>query len=147
MTMTNRLFNSPYEMQLRLSLLLSRISFPISLDKLVALDFITVYGAEFNVSAENLHGDSMFRFSEIASKREQAQEAIRRMAKMGIIEIQITNGYEYSLSSAGKKYANSFEGMYASKYRKNAEKAVKEYSQYSDQELMKMIQNKSMEGR
>lgn len=142
--MTNRLFNSPYEMQLHLTLLMSKIDRPVSLEKLVALDFITVYGAEFGVSDKNLHGDSLFRFSEIASKRDQAHEAIRMMAKAGIISIQINDGYVFSLSDIGRQYAESFTGMYAEEYRLYSEASVKEYAEYTEKVLMKMIQNKSV---
>ena len=142
-----KLFNSPFEMQLHLTLLMSEMNKDASLDRLVSLEFITVFGAEFGISNQNLHGNSMFRFSEIASKREQAYEAIRRMARGGLISISVDDGYKYSLSDVGRKYANSFEGSYAKEYRDNAKKAIKKYTRKSDQSLVQLIQNKAMEGR
>ena len=44
----NKLFNSLFEMQLRILLLLSQEEVSaMSMDRIVALDFITIYGAEF----------------------------------------------------------------------------------------------------
>ena len=56
--MTN-VFNTTFELSLRVLLTLdSSNNSPRTVDIITALDFITVYGKDFGISDENLHGDN-----------------------------------------------------------------------------------------
>lgn len=142
----NKLFNSQFEMQLRIMLLLSADENRImSLERIVTLDFITIYGAEFHVSDHNLNGDSLYKFSEIASRRRVMQEAIRKSVLDGFLEVEVTNGFQYKISGIGKQYIDSLESKYAVDYREAMTVALGMYYEKNDQELMKIIQNHSIE--
>lgn len=55
----NDLFNTPFETGLRAMLILSIIrSGGMTIDRLSAYDFMTIYGRDFEVSDWNLHGDN-----------------------------------------------------------------------------------------
>jgi len=144
--MMNKLFNSLFEMQLRILLLLSQDGISaMSLDRIVAIDFITIYGAEFRLAGFNLNGDSLYKFSEIASRRAAIQEAIKKSVVDGFVKVEVHNGFQYKISEVGKQYADSLESKYAIDYRTSTTGTFRFSRGKSDQELMKIIQNHSIE--
>lgn len=144
--MMNKLFNSLFEIQLRIILLLSKEGLvELSVDRIVTLDFITIYGAEFKVARSNLNGDSLYKFSEIASRRALMQEAIKKSVLDGFVLVVAGQGFQYKISATGKAYADSLQSKYAADYRTAMEGTFYFYGEKSDQELMKIIQNHSIE--
>lgn len=66
----NSVYNSVSEVKIRILILLEHSTQEyISSDMIAALDFITVYGKEFEVSKHNLHGDNRYKYSELPSRR------------------------------------------------------------------------------
>ena len=75
----------------------------VTIDRIAAYDFITIYGKDFGVSENNLHGDNNFNFSELSSKREICAAGVKELVLDGLIIVQRSqNGFLYSLTSAGK---------------------------------------------
>lgn len=61
----SKLYNTPFEASLRILLILETSrNQSFSADMLAAIDFISIYGREFGISDENLHGDNNYKFSE-----------------------------------------------------------------------------------
>lgn len=138
-----RLFNSSMEMQLRILLLLSECKEPLTLDKIVCLDFIIIYGAEFGVSDENLHGDNRYKYSELPSRRDLVQYSLRELVINNFIIPDFSNGFRYQISENGLQYILSLDSTYAEKYTITARKAIELYSKQKDHLLLKMIQDRS----
>ena len=68
------LFNSTFEVSLRLMLLLSTTGdIPMTVDRIAAYDVMTIYSRDFGLSDEVLHGDNEFGLSEFASRRNKTQ--------------------------------------------------------------------------
>lgn len=69
--MSNLLFNTPLELGLR-GLYLLKVSFPLkcSLDRLIFLDYLTIYTKDSDVSFDNLHPEYPLRTIELFSRRE-----------------------------------------------------------------------------
>lgn len=134
------LFNSEYEIRLRMLLLMSVSDKSLSADKITALDFISVYGTDFEIGGENIHGSSPYRFAEITNRRAMVSKAIKTNVKDGMLNISTDNGYSYSLSDRGRYFVKSFECSYVSKYFGNAERAILKYGEWTEAALMKMIQ-------
>ena len=63
------LLGSEFESSLRVLLLLDELR-DMSLDEsqIACIDFIAIYGADFMILDENLHGNGLFRFSEFSAK-------------------------------------------------------------------------------
>lgn len=142
----NDIFNSSFEAGLRVLLLLSSIC-PQSatVDRITAYDFMTIYGKDFGVSEINLHGDSNFNFSELASKRAQCNEGIKEFVLNGLISIRRTNeGFTYTLNSAGKKYISSLSSDYAKQYLTTSKAVQNKFSALSDEELLNQINKKAI---
>ena len=81
-----KLFNSTFEVSLRLMLLLSVANdAPMSVDRIAAYDVITIYSRDFGLSNEVLHGDNEFGLSEFASRRSKTQVALRELVLNGSV--------------------------------------------------------------
>lgn len=142
----NEIFNSSFETGLRVLLVLSSIQ-PKSatIDRIAAYDFITIYGRDFGVSHSNLHGDSNFNFSELASKRASCNEGIKEFVLDGFISINHTEeGFTYFLNEKGKQYVESLSSDYANQYLKIVKEVHKKFAETSDEEIVKLINKKAI---
>lgn len=101
------IFNTPFEVSLRILIVLNVSYARLSVDRISALDFITIYGKDFGVSEYNLHGDNDYRFSEYASKREIISQAVKNLVLVGYILPHCNkSGFTYSISKSGISFAN-----------------------------------------
>lgn len=140
--MKNKLFNSPFEMSLRIMLLLAAApKEKFSVDRIIGLDFISCYTADFNVPYANLHGNNGYRYGEIVGQRLLVQEAVKILVTQGLIDVMVDRGYLFSISKAGQKYAGSLETDYAQEYGTIAKAVVSKYKDNSDAGILAMIQN------
>ena len=136
----NSLFNSTFEVELRTLLLLSKNkSSPISLDRIIALDFITCYAEDFQIPYENLHGENSFMYSELAARKVLFREGIKKAVVDGLVTPVIDNGYKFLLNDVGKKYTNALKSTYAKNYKEIVAEVHKSFKNYSDEELDSLI--------
>lgn len=144
--MSKNLFNTPFEMELRSLLLLSVLGeSPVSIDRVVILDFISCYGADFELAAINLHGNNRVKFGEISNRRSLLKEAIKTLVVKGMVDVTVDRGYLFSISDVGKKYVDKFECEYSEDYLKVSKEVVTKYKDKSDEELMEIIQSYSLQ--
>ena len=137
----NEIFNSSFETGLRVLLLLSSIRpQAATIDRITAYDFTTIYGRDFGVSKNNLHGDS-----ELASKRTNCNEGIKEFVLDGLISIKRTEeGFTYYLNQSGKKYVESLSSDYAAQYLEISQKVHQKFSSVSDEEIINLINKKAI---
>lgn len=142
----NNLFNTPFETGLRAMLILSVIPAKgITIDRIAAYDFITIYGKDFDVSEKNLHGDNNFNFSELSSKRKICAAGVKELVLDGLIVVQRSqNGFLYSLTAAGKKYISSLDSDYKEQYLAIVRTVHKKYARKNDTALLKEISEKAV---
>lgn len=142
--MVNKLFNSSFEMELRVATLLSSdCSKVYSIERILILDFMACYAKEFGFADGNLHGDNSFMYGELSSRRELVQEAIKYLVCRGAVDVKIDRGYYYKITPIGSEYIMSLESEYAQEYRKIVNVVNSELNDYTDDQLMKMVQYKS----
>lgn len=143
--MASKLFNSTFETELRiLCLLTSMEGRPIETDGIVALDFIVCYSNCFRLPSPNLHGKNDYMYGELSNRRRLTEEAIRSLVKQGLIKVNVSHGFTFAISPAGKEYAMRLESQYARDYRETAKAAVDKYGKYGEDELIRMIQNNAL---
>lgn len=142
----NFLFNSPQEISYRIVLLLSICNrAKLSVDRLASLDFISVYGSDFGISENNLHGNNQLRFSEYTSRRGLIKEAINKLVVLGLVKFYPQHsGFLYGISTEGIQIASEFNDSYADQYKKNATKAYSFAQKYSDRKLAQLISEYSV---
>ena len=110
----SEIFNSSLEISLRMLIILNTVQSRLSVDRIAALDFISIYGKDFGVSEYNLHGDNDYRFSEYTSKREIVSQALKELVLRGyIIPHCNKSGFNYSISKSGTMFCESLNDKYA----------------------------------
>lgn len=140
-----KLFNTPFEMELRLSLLLSvDSSKPYTVERMVALDFISCYAADFSLPFANLHGDNDFKYGEISSRRVLVHEAVKDMVTKGLVTVEVNRGYIFTISAKGQEYAEKMQSAYAKTYCEIAKATVTKYGNDTDEEILEIIQERSI---
>ena len=142
-----KLFNSTFEVSLRLMLLLSVANdVPMSVDRIAAYDVMTIYSREFGLSDEVLHGDNEFGLSEFASRRSKTQVALRELVLNGSVKaIASDKGFLYQITPAGKRVAEEMVTQYATNYKRLARITVERYHQKTDMDVMAIINTTSEE--
>lgn len=144
--MKNKLFNSPFEMSLRVALLLASVpNERLSIDRIIGLDFISCFAADFGIPYTNLHGDNGYRYGEIVGRRLLVQNAIKMLVSQGLINVTIDRGYLFSIFERGNEFSNKLETSYAREYRAIAKAAISKYKDNSDAEILAIIQNLSIQ--
>ena len=133
------LFGSTFETSLRILILLEELS-ELLLDEqqICCIDFMSIYGADFDLLDANLHGNGLFRFSEFSAKSTLVAYAIKKLVLNSFIKFVPTDsGYSYSISSVGKKIVSKISDGYVTEYRI----AVREvYRTFPDLQTSKMQQ-------
>lgn len=138
----NCIFNTSFEVSLRVILILNVTKSKLTFDKITALDFISIYGQEFGVSEYNLHGDNEYKFSEYTTKREITSKSIKRLILKGyILPHFYKSGFKYSISKKGVNFCKKLNDDYQKKFIEIVEKSNGVFCKYSDRELIKMINN------
>lgn len=141
----DKLFNTTFEISLRVMLVLNASLEQLSIGKITAFDFIANYGTDFAVSENNLHGSNRMRFSEYATRREIVGQAIKSLVLLGYVEPRYgKDGFSYSLTDEGKLFCQELNDEYASKYSTVMNKVLSQYVNNSEVELVNKINNRAI---
>ena len=144
-SLTESVFNSTFEMELRVLLLMSVAKKKAySIERIVSLDFIVCYAGYFQLPYLNPQGDNQYMFSELASRRERLQEAVKGLVVQGLLNVEMDNGYAFSITDAGSKYIRKLKSEYALQYKAIAADAIKRFKDYSDLQLDHMINDSAV---
>ena len=144
-SMTESVFNSTFEMELRILLLMSAAKKKaFSVERIVSVDFIVCYAGYFQLPYLNPQGDNQYMFSELASRRERIQEAVKSLVVQGLLNVGLDNGYVFSITDTGSKYIRKLKSEYAVQYKTIAVDAIKRFKDYSDLQLDRMINDSAV---
>ena len=137
----NSLFNTPFETGLRAMLILyTTQGRGMTIDRITAYDFMTIYGNDLGVSEKNLHGINHFSFSELTSKRAICAEGVKAFVLDGLISVtRNRNGFLYFLTTSGKKYVEALDSDYKAQYLEIVKTVHVKYDNVAETELIKTI--------
>ena len=144
--MNESVLNTGIESQYRLLLLLSELpEGDYSCTWLSALDFIVVYGAVFNVTETNLHGDNWMKFTEYFTRTLVVNDGLRNLAFKGWVKVTAgETGFRYGISEIGRETAAELKTRYALEYCQTARMAIDLYGNFNEEELDHMIHEASI---
>ena len=143
--MKELLFNSTFELELRVLLLLQSVKKQsMSVERIVFMDFIVCYAGDFQMPFINLHGDNQYMYGELASRRKRIQEAMKRLVIHGQVDVSVDRGYYFTIADAGKQFVRKLKSEYACQYREIAASAVKLFGKNTDAELEQIIQDNAL---
>ena len=142
--MSNKLFNTPFELSLHVVLLLDVADARLTLDRIAAYDFIAIYCEDFGVADRSLNGENGFAFSELSARRNLTKTAIKDLVIDGlVIASDDDTGILYSVSESGRKMSEGFQSEYAVRYRELMRLVVDKYKDISDVQLFDEINRQS----
>ena len=108
--MSNRLFNTPFEISLHVVLLLDVVNAAITHDRITAYDFIAVYCEDFGIADRSLNGENGFAFSELSARRNLTKDAIKDLVVDGlVVAVDGEGGILYSIAENGRKMSEGFQ--------------------------------------
>ena len=142
--MSNKLFNTPFELSLHVVLLLDVADTGLTLDRIAAYDFIAIYCEDFGVADRSLNGENGFAFSELSARRNLTKTAIKDLVVDGlVVATDYETGILYSVSDSGRKMSEGFQSEYAERYKELMQLVVEKYGNYSDVQLFNEINRQS----
>lgn len=142
--MSNKLFNTPFELSLHVVLLLDVTDTGLTLDRIAAYDFIAIYCEDFGVADRSLNGENGFAFSELSARRNLTKTAIKDLVVDGlVVATDDETGILYSVSESGRKMSEGFQSEYAERYKELVRLVVEKYGNYSDVQLFNEINRQS----
>lgn len=143
--MTESVFNSTFEMELRILLLMSAArKKAFSFERIVSMDFIVCYAGYFQLPYLNPQGENQYMFSELASRRKRIQEAVKSLVVQGLLDVGLDKGYVFSITDTGSRYIRKLKSKYAVQYKTIAADAIKRFKDYSDLQLDRMINDSAV---
>lgn len=143
--MSNKLFNTPFELSLHVVLLLDEVGVGLTLDQIAAYDFIAIYCEDFGIADRSLNGQNGFAFSELSVRRSLTKTAIKDLVPDGfVIASDDDTGILYSVSESGRKMSGGFQSEYAARYKELMRLVVKKYKDVSDVQLFNEINRRSV---
>lgn len=138
------LFNSHFEMAVRILLLLDLIDEYLSADKILSLDFIICYSNDYGFEAPNLHGINMYKLSEMANRRKLVYNSIQSLVTKGLIRAKVDKGYTFCITTSGIKIVDLLTSEYSREYRKIGMSIIEKYGDESEENLMKLLHSKEV---
>ncbi len=142
--MSNKLFNTPFELSLHVVLLLDVADTGLTLDRIAAYDFVAIYCEDFGIADRSLNGENGFAFSELSARRNLTKTAIKDLVVDGlVIATDDETGILYSVSESGRKMSEGFQSEYAERYKELMRLVVEKYGNYSDVQLFNEINRQS----
>lgn len=140
-----KLFNSTFEVSLRALLLLSQTAdVNMTIDRIVAYDFIALYSRHFDLAEINLHGDNEYGFSELSARRTVVQAALKELVLDGLVKaIRRKDGFCYEITDTGAAFCQKQVTDYANTYRRLASATHKKFKTMTEVEIMAIISQKA----
>lgn len=140
-----KLFNSTFEVSLRVLLILSQpVDINMTIDRLVEYDFISLYSRYFDLTETNLHGDNEYGFSELSARRIVMQAALKDLVLDGLVKAtRRRDGFCYEITETGTAFCKKQTTGYAGTYRQLAKATHQKYKEMTEVEIMAVISQKA----
>mgnify|MGYP000023867435 FL=1 len=149
--MNTSALGSTFEISLRILLLLNEVrGAALDEQQIGAVDFISVYAADFGLLDENLHGYSNYRFSEYPARKHLVSSALKGLLLDGNIRFQpVPTGYKYFITDDGKSICKKLTSNYANEYRIAVQTVIKSFDNANTELMLRKISRltiQSLEG-
>lgn len=142
--MSNRLFNTPFELSLHVVMLLDTVDAAVTLDRIAAYDFIAIYSEDFAISENALNGENGFAFSELSARRKLIKTALKDLVVDSLVTVDDNEaGILYAVSTTGRTMSEGFCSEYAARYKELMQLVSEKYVNYDDVRLFDEINRQS----
>lgn len=137
-----KVFNTIFEVSLRVLCILNIVETPISLERILCLDFFSIYGKDFDLCNFNLHGNNNYKYAEMASSRFLIKKGLQNLVLQGYIDaIFNSSGIFYGISPKGKEFQQKMNSNYSLELSNILKGLISVMSNRSDVELLNMLKS------
>lgn len=138
--MNEQIFNTEFEISIRILSLLFNSSKKLSLEKISYLDFISTYSKDFSVNQFNIHGESNFKLSEFITRRLIISNSIKQLVLDRYIIPSINQKkLVYKISKKGSSLISSMNDDYFFHLMDINKKVLEKYSGIPEKQIYKEI--------
>lgn len=149
-----KIFNTEFEVSMRILLLLNEFSVPLDKDKILYLDYFTINAKNYEISQNNINGDGMYMLNGLTVQYSLIKSSIKSLVLQGLISVRNTiDGYMYSISNEGKSFCKDMTSDYSKLYKENAKATfikthnwditkIKKFAKEKEEELNAILKNK-----
>lgn len=142
------LFNTPFETSLRVLLTLRVFGEAMTLDKIAAADFMTIYARDFGIATYNLNGNNSFSFSEVTLKRTLVAKALKQLVLNRLVKaIQNQSGFTYEITAQGAHICDELTSDYTDEYIVMSQAVCKYIEGKSEVEILAEINKRALSGK
>ncbi|MTK13392.1 MAG: hypothetical protein F8N39_15305 [Clostridiaceae bacterium] len=138
--MIHRFYNTKVELGLRCLFILKAL-YPnfCSLEKLLYLDYLSLYIEDFKEEATNLHPKYPFQSIEVLEKRQVLKKSILELALKGLIDVETNEGLCYRGNVNTLWLIDGIQDNYSKHLMQNIQLIVQETEFKTDEELKNII--------
>lgn len=125
--MNELIFNTPFEVSMRILILLNTFESGLDEEQILYIDFFTIYEKNYGFGEINMNGDSKFMINELTAQRKLINSSIKNLVIDGLVNVKNTkNGFVYLINETGSKHCINMRSDYAMRY-KNTANTVKRF--------------------
>lgn len=141
-------FNSVFEISLRVLCILNENNKPISLERIYCLDFISTYAKDFGYYSINLHGNNNYNYSEFTTRIRLIKDSLKDLVLQRYVDFSVTpKGLLYSISKKGENNQQKMNDAYYQELSDILKKIISITDNKNDPELIDLIENNSINAR
>lgn len=141
-------FNSVFEISLRVLCILNENNKPISLERIYCLDFISTYAKDFGYYSINLHGNNNYNYSEFTTRIRLIKDCLKDLVLQRYVDFSVTpKGLLYSISKKGENNQQKMNDAYYQELSDILKKIISITDNKNDPELIDLIENNSINTR
>lgn len=134
------IYNTSYEVSVRVLILLNFTSGPIDLQRIIYYDYLMLHYGDVDEDYESIHPANPFHTTELYIRRELIQSALDLICKKGLTNIILSNdGFLYEISSLGRNFIKCFENDYFAKLIKYAQLVTNRFDNFSVNDINEFI--------
>lgn len=120
--MNIKIYNTPFEVGIRILILLVRCERPLDIEEITTYDYLLLHSSEMDKEIKSLHPDNPFYVMELYSKRNVIQKSITLLISKGLVLCEYnSNGISYKPTEIANNFLEYFESSYFLKLMKNAD--------------------------
>lgn len=140
----SKIYSSDVEISLRLLAILQYYTdSPVSIERLVAYDYMILHGNDVFLELESLHPKSPNSSNEFLIKRELFKRGLHLLISKELIKVNISkSGISYQGGLLTAKFCEKLNSAYSEKLYKAVRSVINACAVYSDQELEDRIKSK-----
>ena len=138
--MFTQVFNTEFEISLRLICLLFCSNKKLSFEKIVYLDFISTYSRDFSLTNSNIHGNSNFKLSELITRRLIVSNSIKQLViDRYFIPSTQKKTLVYKISKKGCTFIKNMNDDYIKQLLEIDKIVVEKYDKKSEEQIFQEI--------